>query len=53
MMVLTAIGNNWRFQQHAVGKTEIAHDTGLGDYLFLRLFDLFRLLLAHRGGATA
>jgi len=53
MMALTEIGNNWRIRHHEVGKTELANDAELRDYLFLRLFDLIRLLLSHRGGTTA
>jgi len=50
MMALTSIGNNWRIRHHEVGKTELGDDSELRDYLFLRMFDLIRLLLRAREG---
>jgi len=48
MIELTAIGNTWRIRHHEVGKTELGDDPDLRDYLFLRMFDLIRLLLSPR-----
>lgn len=48
MLALTEIGNTWRIRHHEVGKTELRHDPVLRDYLFLRMFDLIRLLLNPR-----
>ena len=48
MRALTQIGNNWRIRHHEVGKTELGNDPELRDYLFLRMFDLIRLLLQHQ-----
>ena len=50
MVALTKIGNSWRIRHHEVGKTELGDDTELRDYLFLRMFDLIRLLLRAREG---
>ena len=50
MLALTRIGNSWRIRHHEVGKTELGDDSELRDYLFLRMFDLIRLLLRAREG---